>query len=95
MKFNNKEIRTINKMNLLLGTATYYMKPSKSFAGLIFPRIEPEINYNLFKNLKITNSTNSYNWYLNFIENDSKTAIDAFPHDLDNKRFNALKKGNS
>ena len=93
MKFNNREIRTINKMNFVLGTATYYMKPSESYEGLIFSRIDSEINYNLFKSLKITNSSSSYIWYLNFTENDSKTAIDEFPHDLDNKRFNALKKG--
>ena len=92
INFNDKEIRTINKMNFVLGTAAYYMNPPEALVGLIFPRIDSEINYNIFKSLKNTNSTSSYNWYLNFTENDSKMVIDAFPHDFDNKRFNASKK---
>jgi len=85
IKFNEKEIKTINKMNFVLGTQSYYLDPPEAFVGLTFERLDSEKNYNLFKNLKLTNSIVTYNWYLNFTETDSKMVIDAFPHDFDNK----------
>ena len=92
IKFNETEIRTINKMNFVLGTASFYKNPPEAFVGLTFQMLDSEKNYNLFSSLKLTNSTNSYNWFLNFTENDSKMVIDAFPHDLDNIHFDASKK---
>ena len=85
IKFNEKEMKTISNMNFVLGTQSYYLDPPEAFVGLTFERLDSEKNYNLFKSLKLTNSTVTYNWYLNFTENDSKMIIDAFPHDFDNK----------
>ena len=85
IKFNEKEMKTISNMNFVLGTQSYYLDPPEAFVGLTFERLDSEKNYNLFKSLKLTNSTVTYNWYLNFTEKDSKMVIDAFPHDFDNK----------
>ena len=91
IKFNGKEIKTINRMNFILGTNSPYMNPPEAFVGLILPYFDSELNYNLFKSLKLTNSTNTYNWYLNFTENDSKMFIDIFPHKIENNKYDIKK----
>ena len=91
IKFNGKESKTINKMNFVLGTQSFYIDPPEAFVGLTFEHIDSDKNYNLFKSLKITNSIDSYNWYLNFTENDAKMVIDAFPHEFDNNKYNKEK----
>ena len=97
INFNGAELRTIKNMNFILGTSSIYMDPPEGSIGLNLPKIESETNYNLLKSLKLTNSTNSYIWYLNFTEKNSKMIIDAFPHDLDSITYNAsnLKMVNS
>ena len=90
INFNNKEIKPINNMNFILGTKSVYLNPPEAFVGLIFPYFDSDVNYNLFYSLKIANATNSYNWYLNFTENDSKMVIDILPHEY-NKEYNEEK----
>ena len=85
IKFDDKEIKAINDMNFILGTKSIYLDPPEAFVGLIFPYFDSDVNYNLFYSLKITKSTNTYNWYLNFTEKESKMVIDILPHELNNK----------
>lgn len=88
IKFNEKETKVIKNMNFILGTNSIYIDPPEAFVGLILPYFDSELNYNLFTSLKITNSTSSYIWYLNFTEKNSKMVIDAFPHNLENTLYN-------
>ena len=78
-------------MNFILGTNSPYMNPPEALVGLILPYFDSELDYNLFKSLKLTNSTNTYNWYLNFTENDSKMFIDIFPHEIENNKYDIKK----
>ena len=93
IKFNGKEIRTINKMNFILGKSSVYIDPPEAFVGLTLPFLDSELNYNLFRSLKLTNSTNSYYWYLNFTENDSKMMIDVLPHEIEKNKYDDKKIG--
>ena len=89
IKFNNNEIKKINNINFILGTSSIYLNPHQGFVGLILPYYDSSINYNLFYSLKNTNITGSYNWYLNFTENDnSNMVLDILPHELNNQKYN-------
>ena len=88
INYNGGETKTVNHMNFILGKSSIYIDPPEAFVGLILPYYDSEVEYNLFKSLKNINATNSYIWYLNLTENNSKMIIDAFPHDLQNSIYN-------
>ena len=89
INFNEKEIKVVNKMNFILGTNSIYLNHPEAFVGLILPFYDSEIDYNLIYSLKRSNSINSYIWFFNFTENNSKIVIDAFPHDLEKNKYDA------
>ena len=88
---NVGEINVAHKMKFILAKKSIYMEPPEGICGLQLPTFGSQFDYNLFASLKKANVTNSYNWFLdyNIFQNGSpKMIIDAFPHDLYNKKYN-------
>ena len=88
---NKSEFNTVHNMKFILAKSSIYMDPPEAICGLQLPKFNSEPDYNIINSLKNANQTNSYNWYLdyeNFPNNEIKLIIDAYPHDLNSKKYN-------
>ena len=86
----NKE-QTVNNISFILGVNSTWENPLEGEIGLHMPYPGSFENYNFILNLKLTNATKSYNWYLdfdNFSNGGGKLVVDGFPHDLNEKLYN-------
>ena len=89
---NNNEIN-IFYMDFILGTKSSiaYKNIKEAQVGLHLPLPKSHPEYNLIINLKNTNASSSCNWYLNFDnfgKGEGRMIVDAFPHTLNNKKYN-------
>ena len=88
---NKSEFNTVHNMKFILAKSSIYMDPPEAICGLQLPKFNSEPDYNIINSLKNANQTNSYNWYLdyeNYPNNEIKLIIDAYPHDLNSKKYN-------
>ena len=88
---NKSEFNTVHNIKFILAKSSIYMDPPEAICGLQLPKFNSEPDYNIINSLKNANQTNSYNWYLdyeNFPNNEIKLIIDAYPHDLNSKKYN-------
>ena len=81
------ETQLIHNMKFILGTEASNSIAPEGIIGLHIQYYDSYLEYNFFKNLKKENVTNSYYWYLNFDNIESKMIVGGFPHDLDNKKY--------
>ena len=91
---NVSEMGVVHKMKFILAKYSIFMDPPEGICGLQLPKFGSDPDYNLIRSLKKANVTNSYNWFLDYnsFQNGSpKMIIDAFPHDLYNKKYNSEK----
>ena len=91
---NKNEFEVVHNMKFILAKKSIYMDPPEATCGLQLPQFNSESDYNLINSLKKTNKTKSYIWYLdyeNFPNNEMKLIIDAYPHDLNSKKYNSEK----
>ena len=77
-------------MKFILGTKAKDTNPPEGFVGLHLPFYDSDIEYNLIRSLKNSNATKSYYWFLTF-GNESKFVVDAFPHELNSKKYKSNK----
>ena len=91
---NKNEFEVVHNMKFILAKKSIYMDPPEATCGLQLPQFGSEPDYNLINSLKNINKTKSYIWYLdyeNFPNNEMKLIIDAYPHDLNSKKYNSEK----
>ena len=90
IKNDKNEENIIHNMKFILGIKSNENEPPEAVIGLHLPYHDSDPDYNFIVSLKKANATNSYYWFLNF-DNESKMIIDGFPHDINNKKYNADK----
>ena len=91
---NKNKFDTIHNMKFILGKRSIYLDPPEAICGLQLPKLNSEPDYNLINSLKNIQEINSYNWFIdyeNFPNNEIKLIIDAYPHDLNPKKYNSEK----